>query len=92
MPNPAQAAIGSALAFSIGAVVPLMAAAFITDYKARLGAVVTAVTLALAAFGGGGAVLGGAPVGRSCVRVVVGGWVAMAITFGCTKLIGSSGV
>jgi VIT1/CCC1 family predicted Fe2+/Mn2+ transporter len=27
-------------------------------------------------------------VKRSCVRVVIGGWMAMAITFGLTKLVG----
>jgi VIT1/CCC1 family predicted Fe2+/Mn2+ transporter len=29
-------------------------------------------------------------VKRSCVRVVIGGWMAMAITFGLTKLVGYS--
>ncbi|KDO83693.1 hypothetical protein CISIN_1g0279831mg, partial [Citrus sinensis] len=65
---------------------------FIRDYKIRLGVVVAAVTLALAVFGWLGAVLGKAPVVRSAVRVLVGGWLAMAITFGLTKLIGSSGL
>ncbi|KAL2513658.1 Vacuolar iron transporter-like protein 4 [Forsythia ovata] len=86
------AAMASALAFSLGAVVPLLAAAFIENYKVRLGVVVAAVTLALVAFGGIGAVMGGTPVARSCSRVVVGGWMAMAITFGLTKLLGSSGL
>ncbi|KAL2513704.1 Vacuolar iron transporter-like protein 4 [Forsythia ovata] len=92
LPNPWQAAMASALAFSLGAVVPLLAAAFIENYKVRLGVVVAAVTLALVAFGGIGAVMGGTPVARSCSRVVVGGWMAMAITFGLTKLLGSSGL
>jgi hypothetical protein len=29
---------------------------------------------------------------RSCVRVLIGGWMAMAITFGVTKLIGTTGI
>ena len=41
-------------------------------------------------FGGVGAVLGKTPVTRSCRRVLVGGCMAMAITFGLTKLIGSA--
>ncbi|KAI3445691.1 hypothetical protein Pfo_002356 [Paulownia fortunei] len=90
LPNPYKAAMASALAFSLGAFVPLLAAAFITDYKVRLGVVVAATTLALVAFGGVGAVLGRTKVVRSCVRVLVGGWMAMAITFGLTKLLGSS--
>ncbi|KAL0422339.1 UNVERIFIED_CONTAM: Vacuolar iron transporter4 [Sesamum latifolium] len=92
LPNPSQAALASALAFSSGAIVPLLAAGFISEYKVRIGVVVAATTLALAAFGGIGAVLGRSRVVRSCGRVVVGGWMAMAITFGLTKLLGSSGL
>ncbi|KAG6422011.1 hypothetical protein SASPL_118572 [Salvia splendens] len=91
LPNPWQAAGASALAFSLGAVVPLLPAAFIADHRVRMGVVVAATTLGLAGFGGVGAALGRTKVVRSCVRVVVGGWMAMAITFGLTKLIGSSG-
>jgi len=92
LPNPVQAATASALAFSVGALVPLLAASFIKDYKVRLGVVVGAVSLALMVFGWLGSVLGKAPVLRSSLRVLVGGWLAMAITFGLTKLIGSSGL
>ncbi|XP_057494495.1 vacuolar iron transporter homolog 4-like [Actinidia eriantha] len=91
LPNPVQAAIASALAFTIGAIVPLLAAAFIRDHKVRLGVVVVAVSIALVVFGGVGAVLGRTSVVKSGTRVVVGGWMAMAITYGLTKLIGSSG-
>ncbi|KAF4364073.1 hypothetical protein G4B88_015107 [Cannabis sativa] len=92
LPNPLQAAAASALAFSVGAIVPLLAASFIKDYRVRLWAVVAAVSLALAVFGWLGAVLGKAPTVKSAARVLVGGWLAMAITFGLTKLIGSSGL
>ncbi|GFY89310.1 vacuolar iron transporter (VIT) family protein [Actinidia rufa] len=87
-----EAAIASALAFTLGAIVPLLAAAFIRDHKVRLGVVVVAVSVALVVFGGVGAVLGRTPVVKSGTRVVVGGWMAMAITYGLTKLIGSSGL
>ncbi|XP_057489850.1 vacuolar iron transporter homolog 4-like [Actinidia eriantha] len=92
MPNPVQAAAASALAFSVGAMVPLLAASFIKDYRVRLGVVVAAVSLALAVFGCLGAALGKAPSTRAAIRVLVGGWLAMAITYGLTKLIGSSGL
>ncbi|KAL9359041.1 hypothetical protein Peur_047164 [Populus x canadensis] len=92
LPNPLQAAAASALAFSVGALVPLLAASFIRGYKVRLGVVVAAVTLALMIFGWLGAVLGKTPTVKSSLRVLVGGWLAMAITFGLTKLIGSSGL
>ncbi|XP_031131566.1 vacuolar iron transporter homolog 4-like [Ipomoea triloba] len=92
LPNPLQAAMASALAFALGAVVPLLAAAFIADHKVRVAVVASAVSLALLVFGGVGAVLGKTPKLKSCVRVVIGGWMAMAITFGLTKLMGSSGM
>ena len=92
LPNPAQAAVASALVFSVGALAPLLAAAFITEHKVRLAVVAAGASLALLLFGGVGAVLGRTPVMKSCARVLVGGWLAMAITFGLTKLIGSTGL
>ncbi|CAA0384367.1 Ccc1 family [Arabidopsis suecica] len=92
LPSPTQAAIASALAFSLGAIVPLLAAAFVKEYEVRIGVIVAAVTLALVMFGWLGAVLGKAPVVKSLVRVLIGGWLAMAITFGFTKLVGSHGL
>ncbi|KAF9687090.1 hypothetical protein SADUNF_Sadunf02G0057600 [Salix dunnii] len=92
LPNPWQAAAASALAFSAGALVPLLAASFIKEYKVRVGVVFAAVTFALMIFGWLGAALGKTPAVRSSLRVLVGGWLAMAITFGLTKLIGSSGL
>lgn len=92
LPSPTQASAASAIAFSLGASVPVLAASFIGQYKLRLGVVVAAVTLALVAFGWLGAVLGKAPTVKSSLRVLIGGWIAMAITFGLTKLIGSTGL
>ncbi|XBJ04144.1 vacuolar iron transporter homolog 5-like [Triticum urartu] len=92
LPSPAQAAAASALAFSVGALVPLLAAGFIVGYNLRVAVVAVVATLALAAFGCVGAVLGRAPVARSCARVVVGGLAAMAVTFGFMRLFRASGV
>ncbi|RAL40695.1 unnamed protein product [Cuscuta campestris] len=89
--NPMQAAAASVVAFVMGAMVPLLAASFIKGYKVRVGAVVGAVTAALVAFGWLGAALGGAPRVRASARVLLGGWLAMAITSGLTKLIGLKG-
>ncbi|XP_021851935.2 vacuolar iron transporter homolog 4 [Spinacia oleracea] len=91
LPNPLQAAFASALAFSVGAMVPLLAASFIQEYKVRLGVVVAAVSMALAVFGWLGAFLGGAPIVRATFRVLFGGWLAMAITFGLTRWMGTNG-
>lgn len=92
LPNPVKAALASALAFTAGAIVPLLAAAFIGNHKVRLPVVAAAVTLALIGFGSAGAVLGRAPVLRSSARVLLGGWMAMAITYGLTKGISSGGM
>lgn len=91
LPNPFQAALASAMAFTVGAMMPLLAAAFIRDHTIRMGVIAAVVSLALLVFGGVGAVLGKTPVMRSCFRVVIGGWMAMAITFGITKWIGTAG-
>ncbi|KAJ8529859.1 hypothetical protein K7X08_036694 [Anisodus acutangulus] len=92
LPNPFLAAIASAVAFSLGGIIPILAAGFIPNHKVRMGVVVAIVSLALFVFGGVGAVLGKSPAVKSCARVLIGGWMAMAITFGLTKLIGSAGM
>ncbi|GAA0153143.1 transporter [Lithospermum erythrorhizon] len=92
LPNPFQAAMASALAFSLGAMVPLLAAAFVTNHDIRLGVVLASVSVALVVFGVVGAKLGNTPMAKSCARVFVGGLMAMGITCGLTKLIGSNGL
>ncbi|KAL5174971.1 Nodulin-21 [Glycine soja] len=65
--NPFQASITSAIGFSVGAAVSVLAAVFIRDYKIRL--LVFAVSiLAFFVFGGVGTVLGESktPVRRTC--------------------------
>ncbi|KAL1534301.1 vacuolar iron transporter 4-like [Salvia divinorum] len=91
IPNPLLAAMASALAFLLGGIVPLLAAAFVDDCRVGVGVVAAAGTLGMAAFGGVGAALGGTGLVGGCGRVVVGGWVAMGTTFGLTKLVGDSG-
>ncbi|XP_042500449.1 vacuolar iron transporter homolog 4-like [Macadamia integrifolia] len=92
LPNPFTAAGASALAFVVGAGVPLLSASFIQNYMVRLGVVIAMSSLALIVFGILGGVLGRASVKKSCLRVLIGGWLAMAITYGLTKLIGLAGV
>ncbi|XP_054800045.1 vacuolar iron transporter homolog 2-like [Prosopis cineraria] len=87
LPNPLYAAAASAVAFAAGAAVPLLGAAFIKEYKVRLVVVVGVVSLALLGFGVLGAVLGKTPVVKSSSRILIGGWIAMGITFGLTKSV-----
>ncbi|KAD4179371.1 hypothetical protein E3N88_27962 [Mikania micrantha] len=92
LPSPTKAALASAFAFAVGAVVPLLAAAFIRDYHMRLVVVVVAVSVTLVGFGSLGAKLGRAPFVKSTLRVLIGGWVAMGVTFGSTKAVGLTGL
>ncbi|KAK7401686.1 hypothetical protein VNO78_13360 [Psophocarpus tetragonolobus] len=87
LPNPYYAALASALAFAFGATVPLLGAIFVNTYMARLGVLVAVVTLSLIGFGTLGSFLGKAPMVKSTLRVLIGGWMAMAITFGLTKFV-----
>ncbi|KAL5096386.1 hypothetical protein RYX36_000713 [Vicia faba] len=92
LPNPYYAAFASAVAFAVGALVPLLGAAFVKDYKVRLGVVVGVVSVALFGFGLLSGFLGKAPLVKSSFRVLIGGWLAMSLTFGLTKLVNHVGV
>ena len=85
--NPLVAAIASAAAFSLGAVLPTVAAIFAP--KDQTITVVSAATLAfLIALGALGGWLGGASLWRPAVRVGFWGAVAMAATAGIGALVG----
>ncbi|MED6119562.1 Vacuolar iron transporter 1 [Stylosanthes scabra] len=92
LPNPLKAALASATSYCLGAVAPLVGAAFIRDHRTRIMVVLAVATLALFVFGWIGSVLGKTPMVKSCARVLLGGWMAMAITFGLTKLFAFTGL
>ncbi|WP_039796417.1 VIT1/CCC1 transporter family protein [Nocardia araoensis] len=89
--NPWQAAFSSAVAFTLGALLPLLAI-LLPPVTARIPVTFAAVLAALALTGSVSARLGGAPRGRAVVRVVVGGALAMAVTYGIGQLAGVAGV
>lgn len=89
MANPLQASLASAISFSVGAVVPIVAALFAPQGKGTLGIVIFSL-LALAVSGGIGAYLGGGHRIKAASRVFLGGGVAMAITALIGHLIGKS--
>jgi VIT1/CCC1 family predicted Fe2+/Mn2+ transporter len=86
--RPFQAAWTSALSFSAGATLPLLAVA-VTPARARVAVAVAVTLIALGLLGDLGARLGGAPRGPAAVRVVVWGALAMAITAGIGALVGT---
>jgi vacuolar iron transporter family protein len=88
--RPLQAAWASALSFSAGAALPMIAVgATPADY--RILSCVAVTVLALGLLGDLGARLGGAPRVRATARVIVWGALAMAITSGIGALIGTAG-
>jgi len=86
--NPLQAAAASAASFTLGAGIPLLAAAFIKPSGPRLGSLIAASCASLFGFGVVGAVLGGAPWWRGGARVLTGGAMAMALTYGIGRAFG----
>jgi len=88
--RPVQAALYSAVSFTAGAVLPILAF-LLAPAPARTAAVVVGALLALVALGIAGARAGGAPMLRAAVRVAVGGGLAMAITAGVGRLVGAVG-
>jgi VIT1/CCC1 family predicted Fe2+/Mn2+ transporter len=89
--RPVQAAIYSALSFTAGALLPIIAF-LLVPRGARTVAVVVSALLALVALGIAGARAGGAPIVRAAVRVCVGGALAMAVTAGVGRLVGGVGL
>lgn len=88
--RPVQASVYSALSFTAGAVLPIIAFLLVPT-GARTVAVVVSALVALVALGIAGARAGGAPVLRAAVRVTVGGALAMAVTAAVGRLVGGIG-
>jgi VIT1/CCC1 family predicted Fe2+/Mn2+ transporter len=89
--SPWHAAFASAIAFTLGAVLPLLAI-LLPPPGLRVPLTFISVLLALAITGALGAWIGGSSKIRAAVRVVVGGALALAATFFIGSLLGSTGV
>lgn len=87
--SPWRAAYASAVAFVIGGLLPLLAM-IVFPASMRVPATFAAVLIALAITGATGGYLGGSPVLRPMVRVVVGGALALAATFLIGRLLGTT--
>ena len=84
-----QAAIVSAVAFALGASLPLLAMGF-SSPAIRIWITAASTLIALIGLGAWSARLGGAPVGRAVLRVVLGGALAMGLTAGIEYLFGTT--
>ena len=89
--SPWRAALASAVAFSAGGVLPLLAV-LIFPQQWRIAATTIAVLGALAITGALGARLGYSPILRPTIRVVLGGAIALTTTFLLGRLVGTTGL
>lgn len=87
--SPWHAAIASAIAFTIGSALPLLAVVF-APQPIRIAVIAASAMVALALTGATGARLGGSPMGRATIRVVIGGVLALLATYGIGRLIGAT--
>jgi VIT1/CCC1 family predicted Fe2+/Mn2+ transporter len=89
--SPWNAALASAVSFLTGAVLPLFAILLPPDTW-RVPVTFAVVLIALALTGSLGAYIGGGSKTRAGLRVVIGGALALAVTFAIGRLLGASGV
>ncbi|HEX3423137.1 MAG TPA: VIT family protein [Sphingomicrobium sp.] len=87
--NPWQAAVASMIAFTAGGLIPLLSM-LLAPRAFEIWVSGAAVLVALTLTGWISAGLGGAPKLRSIVRNVLGGLLAMAITYGVGKIAGAA--
>lgn len=89
--NPWHAALSSAIAFTLGALLPLLAI-LLPPPDWRVPVTFVAVLLALALTGAVAARIGGSAPFRASVRLVVGGALALLATWLIGTLLGTTGV
>lgn len=78
--RPVEAAVTSAISFSLGALVPILVVLVLSG-DARVPALVVSALGGLAGMGAVAAWLGGAAVGRAALRVLLGGAIAMGVAW-----------
>jgi VIT1/CCC1 family predicted Fe2+/Mn2+ transporter len=89
--SPWHAALASAVAFTIGGVLPLLVI-LLLPASIRIPITFVTVLVALAVTGAIGARIGDSPVLRATIRVVIGGALALAATYIIGHLLGASGL
>jgi VIT1/CCC1 family predicted Fe2+/Mn2+ transporter len=87
--NPLSAATASVISFVLGGLLPFLAI-LLPPAGLRVWVTFTAVLLALAAAGAASARIGGGSIQRAVLRVVVGGAIGLALTYGIGLLFGTA--
>lgn len=89
--NPWHAALASTISFTTGAMIPLLAI-ILSPQLLRVPVTFVAVIIALIITGMLSAYAGGAGKLKATLRVLIGGILAMIVTFAVGKLVGISGI
>ena len=89
IPSPVQAAAASALSFTSGALLPVLAI-LLPPASLRVPVTFAAVLIALGLTGALSARLGGSNIRRAVLRVIVGGALGLAFTYGIGYLFGTA--
>jgi VIT1/CCC1 family predicted Fe2+/Mn2+ transporter len=87
--RPGHATLASFLSFMAGAVLPLLAITLV-PVPARIPVTVVAVLAALMATGTAGAALSRVPRGPAVLRNVIGGAIAMGVTYAVGMIVGTA--
>jgi vacuolar iron transporter family protein len=89
IPSPVQAAAASALSFASGALLPLLAI-LLPPAALRVPVTFAVVLIALGLAGALSARLGGSSIRRAVLRLVIGGALGLAFTYGIGHLFGTA--
>ncbi|MEP7204615.1 MAG: VIT family protein [Candidatus Saccharibacteria bacterium] len=89
--NPTHAAVASSLAFLSGSIVP-MVAIILAPEPYKVAVTFVSVIAALGFTGSLSAHAGGAGKRKAAIRVIIGGAIAMIVTYGIGRMIGISGL
>lgn len=87
--SPMHAAVASAISFTIGALIPFVSV-LLAGQSLRFAVTFSAVLIALVVTGYLSATVGGASRRRAIARVVIGGALAMVVTYGIGSLFGQA--
>jgi hypothetical protein len=87
--NPWAAALSSIVSFLAGAMLPFLSV-LLAAPDFRIAATVVASLIALGATGAAGAYLGGSRMLPAVIRVIIGGALALAVTWGIGTLLGTT--
>lgn len=87
--RPLQAALTSVAAFTVGALVPVLAIS-VAGKSIRIAITAGLTIVALVGLGAVGAQIGGAPRGRAALRVVGLSAVSMILTYGIGRIVGAN--